>query len=64
MGLYPVTPLPDRLTAGRLVLVQLIGVRIPVREPTQYRTATCGIVLVPTGEDSERLKIARWQFYV
>jgi hypothetical protein len=25
--------IPDRLMAGRLVLVQVIGVRIPVREP-------------------------------
>ncbi len=29
----PLATLPDRLMAGRLVLVQVIGVRIPVREP-------------------------------
>jgi hypothetical protein len=34
---YDLATLPDRLMAGRLVLVQVIGVRIPVREPKYPR---------------------------
>ena len=30
---HVLTTLPDRLTAGRLFLAQVIGVRVPVREP-------------------------------
>ena len=37
--------IPDRLMAGRLVLVQVIGVRIPVREPRETLQSHWGVSL-------------------
>ncbi len=52
LGIDPgsISSLPDRLMAGRLVLVQVIGVRIPVREPKQKSYPWIAFLLCVFGE--------------
>lgn len=57
--------LPDRLMVGRLVLVQLIGVRVPVGQQKQKEPAPQGVgdfcFTDPQGREPRRL--LRWAGY-